>query len=68
MFQDDSFQKAIREIKINGHHMQKALETGNMKESLRYTREMLSQLSLDDVDVKNYYSLFLLCFTELNTF
>lgn len=35
--------------------MKKAFETGNMKETLKYTREMLSSLSLDEIGVKNYY-------------
>lgn len=66
MFNDDSYQTAIREIKVNGHHMKKAMESGNMKETLKYTREMLNSLSVDEVETRNYYALFILCFDELS--
>lgn len=47
--------------------MRKALEGGNMKETLKYTREMLTNLSVD-IETRSYYSLFILCFDELSHF
>lgn len=48
--------------------MKNAIESGSMKEVLKYTREMLNALSVDEIDTKHYYSLFILCFDELSTF
>lgn len=42
--------------------MKQASETRNLKETLRYSREMLSQLSVEGIDIKDYYSLFMIAF------
>lgn len=45
--------------------MKQASETKNLKETLRYSRELLSQLSVDGIDIKDYYSLFMIAYQEL---
>lgn len=53
---------ALKSLKINGHHMKQASETKNLKETLWYSWEMLSNLSVDGIDIKDYYSLFMLAY------
>lgn len=65
MFKDSAYSVALKHIKINGHHMKQASETRNLKETLRYSREMLSQLSVEGIDIKDYYSLFMIAFQEM---
>ncbi len=42
------------------------MESKNMKESLKYSEEMISNLRIDNVEPKDYFSLFLLVFDELS--
>ena len=65
MFKDNVYTSALKSLKINGHHMKQASESKNLKETLRYSREMLSQLSVEGIDIKDYYSLFMIAYQEL---
>ena len=45
--------------------MKKALEAHNMKETLKYSREV-AQLLSTDINTKDYFAIFLLVFDELS--
>lgn len=66
MFKENPYSNALRQLKINSHHMKQASETKNLKETLRYSKELLSQLSVEDLDIRDYYSLFMLASQDLN--
>lgn len=68
LFSDNPVQKSIRVIKENAHFMKKAVESENLKEALKYTDLILSELRSESLSPKEYYTLFNLIFDELAWF
>lgn len=68
LFSDNPVQKSIRVIKENAHFMKKAIESENLKESLKYTDLILSELRLETLTPKEYYTIFNMVFDELAWF
>ena len=66
MFEESKVNKSIRLIKENGYFMRKAFESKNMRESLKYSEKMIGELRIDNVDPKEYFTLFTLIFDELS--
>jgi vacuolar protein sorting-associated protein 35 len=46
--------------------MHKALDSNNMKEALKYSDVMLSELRAENFTPKDYYALFFIIFDELS--
>lgn len=65
LFVDNPVQKSLRVIKENGHFMRKAVESENLKETLKYTDLVLSELRTESLSPKEYYTLFNTVFDEL---
>lgn len=65
MFEESKINKSIRLIKENGYFMRRAFESKNMRESLKYSEKMIGELRIENVDPKEYFTLFTLIFDEL---
>ena len=66
MFAENPVHQAIRTIKENAYFMKKAIESSNLREALKYSDHMLSELRTEVLNPKDYYSLFTLIFDELS--
>jgi hypothetical protein len=66
MFAENPVHQAIRTIKENAYFMKKAIESANLREALKYSDHMLSELRTEVLNPKDYYSLFTLIFDELS--
>lgn len=55
----DLYTRIESSIKINTSQMHSALVNNNLKDSLFFTRELLSSLSHNELDVKQYYGIFI---------
>lgn len=65
MENEESLHSAREKIKENAYYMKMALDASNLKEAMKKGKMMLSQLRINDVSPKDYYSLFMEVFDEL---
>ena len=60
-----AFEDAKKGVKEQAYFMKKALDLGNLKESMKHANLMLVQLKISDITPRDYYILFMAVFDEL---
>ncbi|KAL6753231.1 vacuolar protein sorting-associated protein 35 [Haematococcus lacustris] len=63
--QDRILSEAKTAIKRNAHSMRKAVDEDNMREALRFSAAMLSELRTSQLSPQKYYELYMLVFDQL---
>lgn len=65
LFSDNPMQRALRAVRESGHFMRKAVESENLKETLKYSDQFISELRSETLSTKEYYTVFNTVFDEL---
>lgn len=63
---DAVVEEAQKRIQDNAFYMTKALDAQNLKEAMKFAEQMVGSLRVGSVSPREYYSLFLQVFDELN--
>ncbi|MEE4248142.1 MAG: hypothetical protein V2I33_22345 [Kangiellaceae bacterium] len=63
--QDKFLDEAISVVKQQATVMQRALDSGNMKEAVRHATSLISELRTSLLSPKHYYELYMTVFDEL---
>lgn len=65
LFADNPVQRALRAVRESGHFMRKSVESENLKEALKYSDQLISELRSEALSPKEYYTIFNTVFDEL---
>jgi vacuolar protein sorting-associated protein 35 len=58
---------AIAAVKQNAFYMQRAIDSNNLKDALKFSAQMLSELRTSKLSPHKYYELYMRVFNELGT-